>query len=100
MYIHIYIYMCVYIYMYILNTHIIKLNKQIVLFVDPNECESYPCENGGTCTDAVNRYTCKCQNGYTGVSCEIGMSRTNTGMCPSNGYTLLRSCVDRSNLTI
>ena len=43
-----------------------------VLFTDINECVSNPCENGGTCQDAVNHYTCDCVTGYTGEECETG----------------------------
>ena len=38
--------------------------------LDIDECLSSPCENGGTCTDGVDGYTCSCVAGYTGVSCE------------------------------
>ena len=31
---------------------------------DINECSSSPCENGGTCSDAVNEYSCSCVAGY------------------------------------
>ena len=41
-------------------------------FLDINECSSTPCQNGGTCTDAVNSYTCACVPGYTGTNCETG----------------------------
>ena len=41
--------------------------------VDIIECNSNPCTNGGTCTDRVNRYICKCRAGYTGTNCETGM---------------------------
>ena len=34
--------------------------------------------NGGTCTDGVNRYTCKCPAGYTGANCESRKSDFNT----------------------
>ena len=37
---------------------------------DINECSSSPCQNGGTCTDAVNSYTCACVAGYNGDDCE------------------------------
>ena len=42
--------------------------------VDVKECDSNPCENRGTCTDAVNEYICKCVVGYTGANCQIGMN--------------------------
>ncbi|XP_072912071.1 fibulin-7 isoform X3 [Hemitrygon akajei] len=35
-----------------------------------NECTSNPCQNGGTCVDAVNRYTCICPSLWTGSHCE------------------------------
>ena len=40
--------------------------------VDINECQSTPCQNGGTCNDAVNQYTCSCVAGYVGTHCETG----------------------------
>lgn len=42
------------------------------LSTDVDECESNPCENDATCTDAVNMYTCTCADGYTGTHCETG----------------------------
>ena len=54
--------------------------KKYFYLVDVNECESKPCENDGTCTDAVNLYTCRCTPGFTGARCEIGTSETNTGV--------------------
>ena len=34
-----------------------------------NQCESSPCENGGTCTDGWNSYTCACADGVYGINC-------------------------------
>ena len=42
------------------------------LFSDVNECESEPCQNGATCVDGINAYTCECVKGYTGHDCEKG----------------------------
>ena len=44
----------------------------VPLFTDIDECVSAPCQNGGTCTDHVNRYLCQCAPGYSGLQCQTG----------------------------
>ena len=39
---------------------------------DIDDCASNPCQNGGTCNDEVNSYTCDCVPGHAGDNCEIG----------------------------
>ena len=39
-------------------------------FLDIDECAFSPCENGGSCVDGVNMFTCECLAGYTGDRCE------------------------------
>ena len=39
---------------------------------DIDECASIPCQNGGTCIDGINSYTCVCVPGHAGDNCEIG----------------------------
>ena len=39
---------------------------------DIDDCADGPCENGGSCTDAVNDFNCSCVPGYTGKNCSIG----------------------------
>ena len=36
---------------------------------DINDCSPDPCENGATCDDEVNDYTCTCMAGYDGKNC-------------------------------
>ena len=51
--------------------------KTIYIFflLDVDECASSPCQNGGTCVDVVNAYTCNCVPGYTGDNCDTGNLR-------------------------
>lgn len=35
-----------------------------------NECESSPCQSGGTCVDRIGGYTCECAEGYEGDHCQ------------------------------
>ena len=42
---------------------------------DIDECASSPCQNGGTCNDGVNSYSCDCVPGHAGDNCEIGLYR-------------------------
>ena len=39
-----------------------------------DECSPDPCQNGATCMDGVNQYTCSCLAGYEGTDCETGKS--------------------------
>ncbi|CAG2249826.1 unnamed protein product [Mytilus edulis] len=36
---------------------------------DFDECGSNPCQNGGTCLDVINGYTCNCYPAYQGTDC-------------------------------
>ena len=41
------------------------------LFSDIDDCALNPCQNGGSCTDGVNQFTCQCEPGFSGINCEI-----------------------------
>ncbi|KNC80159.1 hypothetical protein SARC_07472 [Sphaeroforma arctica JP610] len=49
--------------------------------IDEDECESAPCKNGGTCTDAVAGYVCACPAGYEGTQCEIDADECGSAPC-------------------
>ena len=44
-------------------------------YVDIDDCASSPCQNGATCSDGINSYSCTCNLGYTGANCEIGKKK-------------------------
>ena len=53
---------------------------------------SNSCENGGTCNDAVNGYTCSCAAGFTGTTCHEEVDECDSNPC-QNGAT----CEDSRN---
>ena len=43
-----------------------------VSYVDIDECATTPCQNGGSCYDEINNFTCQCAEGWTGDTCLTG----------------------------
>lgn len=39
---------------------------------DYDECSPDPCQNGATCVDGINDYTCTCLPGYSSKTCGVG----------------------------
>ena len=44
--------------------------------VDIDECAAGHCQNGATCEDHVNSYSCDCAPGYTDYNCSTGICLT------------------------
>lgn len=44
------------------------------LLTDVDDCQSEPCENGGTCIDKIDSFLCLCLPSYGGDTCEKGES--------------------------
>jgi len=57
-----------------------------------DECASDPCQNGGTCNDGINGYTCTCDSGYEGTHCGTEIDECESNPC-ENGAT----CNDEMN---
>ena len=45
---------------------------RMLLISDIDECASNPCQNGATCADYTDMYTCECAAGWEGTECDIG----------------------------
>ena len=49
-----------------------KAFRNVIFFVDIDDCINVTCENGGTCRDSPGSFSCDCVNGYTGPECQTG----------------------------
>lgn len=57
-----------------------------------DECESSPCQYGGTCVDGIARYECVCIPGITGPNCETDIDECQSMPCQNGGM-----CIDHIN---
>ncbi|EMP31936.1 Guanine nucleotide exchange factor DBS [Chelonia mydas] len=68
--------------------------------VNANQCDSDPCQNGGTCVDQFQAYVCLCPEEYKGKNCEKGLNDTlkcihENGHCEhycTDSPTTIRQC--------
>ena len=54
--------------------------------MDIDECASGPCQNGGTCNDTLNAFTCSCNADFFGDECQhfdncFEQPCLNSGLC-------------------
>ena len=65
-----------------------------------DDCIAVTCQNGGTCQDGINSYTCQCTTGYEGDNCEnniddcIGVTCENGGNCIDGLNVYTCDCAD------
>ncbi|CAB3373706.1 Hypothetical predicted protein [Cloeon dipterum] len=51
-----------------------------------NECQTDPCQNGGTCRDGLATYSCTCKFGFEGPSCQNDVNECDSrGICGNAG---------------
>lgn len=48
----------------------------LLFLADVDDCQSEPCENGGTCIDKIDSFLCLCLPSYEGDRCEKGEDDT------------------------
>ena len=64
-----------------------RKNLNDLFSIDINECDTNPCQNGGTCLDGKASYSCECMAGYEGDDCETG----DRLFLPQNWCTLINT---------
>lgn len=53
--------------------------------VPDDHCTPNPCDNGGTCNNDWDGYTCSCTAGWTGPTCAVSMHECSTDPCQNGG---------------
>ena len=54
----------------------IVISTLVYMLPDADNCETSPCENGATCVDENDGYTCHCTEEWLGENC-TGIQNTN-----------------------
>ncbi|XP_076017496.1 coagulation factor IX-like [Genypterus blacodes] len=44
-------------------------------YLDGDQCDPHPCQNGGSCEDGISAYICWCQPNFDGKNCEIEVTK-------------------------
>lgn len=47
---------------------------EVVAKLSEDNCESMPCQNGGTCMDIYDSFICKCPENWMGVTCSLDVN--------------------------
>ncbi|XP_068572257.1 coagulation factor IXb [Cebidichthys violaceus] len=54
------------------------------VYIDGDQCQPPPCQNGGVCEDGIGGHTCHCKANFNGRNCEIEVNKqcsVNNGEC-------------------
>ncbi|XP_013387465.1 neurogenic locus notch homolog protein 2-like [Lingula anatina] len=51
----------------------------------PDLCASGPCQNGATCQNGGNAYSCTCPAGFQGINCDIDINECDSYPCQNGG---------------
>ncbi|XP_034033990.1 coagulation factor IXb [Thalassophryne amazonica] len=62
-------------------------------YIDGDQCQPSPCQNGGVCQDKMSAYVCWCQPNFSGKDCEIEV----TQQCSVNNGGCSHFCVMQSD---
>jgi len=54
-----------------------------------DDCDPNPCQNGGSCTDIGDGFSCQCVDGFEGLDCSTNSDDCNPNLCQNGGV-----CVD------
>lgn len=64
----------------------------VLIHIDQDECESFPCLHNGTCQNFEGGHRCTCKEGWTGENCnkgELGAIELNAKLRKFLGYLFL-----------
>ncbi|XP_071497178.1 macrophage mannose receptor 1-like [Diadema antillarum] len=64
------------------------------LYCGHPDCEPNPCQNGGTCTETMDDFTCECHGSFVGKRCEMECDAVYPGSVSSAGSCYLFSAQD------
>ena len=77
--------MLVFLYSSSIGWQKLHFDLHFILLSDVDECDPNPCQNGGICTDGINSFTCSCEDGYSGDTCDININECDSNPCQNGG---------------
>lgn len=72
----------------------------LILLLDRNECDNFPCQNGGMCINNDGSFTCVCKDGWEGSECQNGMALPYITQVTKYVYCLTRTSIKSTEFQI